>query len=209
MSSGDTSSGERRDLSALTTPRGEALMGSLRLPSVPESSAGGATRDEAEGEPASLTDSPVLSTEGPRTPSRRSTKPKSSTSNTGGASQSATSGRKRAVIVYLPGELLDELRAAKRSPAETYTDWVLDAFDEHYDRLEEVYVQLPPRRSPLPPKRRLRRRGINTPTPVQLRFEEDELAPLEERRNQLQVESRSEFITTIIELGLNKKPSVR
>lgn len=216
-----------RDLSGMTSPpRSDALRGTLQVPAAPP-----AREDTEEPAPAEGdTETGAASTEqdadragsarGARRTSQQGSR-RGARGGTGSGSRTAQQRRardeqeqavpqerrqKRSVVVYVPGSLVDELKASKRV-LDTHTDWVLDAFDQHDQALEEVYPPLPQRRSGLPPKRRPRRRGGETRKPLQLRLDEEELAALDRRREQLQVESRSEFVTTVIELGLGRTPA--
>lgn len=221
----------QRDLSAMTRSRGSNLRGTLNLPRKEAQEHGGEPSARFADTPADATaqthaestnqraggSQSESHTQQRRQPGERrnaNLREASSTKNQDRVqSQSAavepehTVGAKRAVIVYLPGGLFSELRDAMRSAADTYTDWVLDTFDHVYEQLGDVYTPTPGRKSPLPPRRRTQRRRVNTPTPMQLRLVEDELAALDQCQSELGVRSRSEFITTLVELGLGKEPT--
>lgn len=111
---------------------------------------------------------------------------------------------KRGTIAYLPAELKAQMEDAARRAQQTYTDWFLDQFDVLYDELAEEFEPPQQRRSPLPVRARARRRrvGLGPSTMVQLRLTREELAAIDERREQLGAPSRSEFVTRIIERGI-------
>ena len=98
----------------------------------------------------------------------------------------------------------ERLEAAARAAAQTYTEWFLNQFDALYDQLAEEFPPLQ-RRSPLPARARSPRRrvGLGPSTMLQLRLTSEELAAIDERRAQLSGPSRSEFVTRIIELGID------
>jgi hypothetical protein len=118
----------------------------------------------------------------------------------------ADAGAKRGTIAYLPTEVKARLEIATRAAAQTYTEWFLDQFDALYDQLAEEFPPPPQRRSPLPTRTRPPRRrvGLGPSTMLQLRLTSAELAAIDERRAQLGRPSRSEFVTRIIELGIEK-----
>jgi hypothetical protein len=73
----------------------------------------------------------------------------------------------------------------------------------------QVYPPLPKVRPELPPPRRPPRRTVpGGRQVVNFRLGDREEAALESRREQLQVESMSEFVTTIIELDLGADDGV-
>lgn len=113
---------------------------------------------------------------------------------------------KRGTIAYLPAELKTRLEDAARRAEQTYTEWFLDQFDVLYDELVHEFEPPTQRRSPLPPRARARRRrvGLGPSTMVQLRLTGEELAAIDERWEQLGAPSRSEFVTRIIELGIER-----
>jgi hypothetical protein len=118
----------------------------------------------------------------------------------------AAAGGKRGTIAYLPAEVKARLEIAARDAAQTYTEWFLYQFDALYDQLAEEFTPPPQRRSPLPARARAPRRrvGPGPSTMLQLRLTSGELAAIDERRAQLGGPSRSEFITRIIELGIER-----
>ena len=118
----------------------------------------------------------------------------------------AAAGGKRGTIAYLPAEVKERLEVAARAAAQTYTEWFLDQFDALYDELAEEFPPPPQRRSPLPARARSPRRrvGLGPSTMVQLRLTTEELCAIDERRAQLSGPSRSEFVTRIIELGIER-----
>jgi phytoene dehydrogenase-like protein len=118
----------------------------------------------------------------------------------------AAAGGKRGTIAYLPAEVKERLEAAARAAAQTYTEWFLNQFDALYDQLAEEFPPPPQRRSPLPARARPPRRrvGLGPSTMLQLRLTSEELSAIDERRAQLSGPSRSEFVTRIIELGIER-----
>ena len=118
----------------------------------------------------------------------------------------ATAGGKRGTIAYLPAEVKERLEAAARAAAQTYTEWFLNQFDALYDQLAEEFPPPPQRRSPLPARARPPRRrvGLGPSTMLQLRLTSAELSAIDDRRAQLSKPSRSEFVTRIIELGIER-----
>jgi hypothetical protein len=118
----------------------------------------------------------------------------------------AAAGGKRGTIAYLPAEVKARLEVAARDAAQTYTEWFLDQFDALYDQLAEEFTPPPQRRSPLPARAKAPRRrvGLGPLTMLQLRLTGEELAAIDERRAQLGGPSRSEFVTRIIELGIER-----
>jgi hypothetical protein len=121
----------------------------------------------------------------------------------------AATGGKRGTIAYLPAEVKARLEVVARDATQTYTEWFLYQFDALYDQLAEEFTPPPQRRSPLPARTRPPRRriGPGPSTMLQLRLTSEELAAIDERRAQLGGPSRSEFITRIIELGIERSMS--
>jgi hypothetical protein len=121
----------------------------------------------------------------------------------------AVTGGKRGTIAYLPAEVKARLEVVAHDAAQTYTEWFLYQFDAFYDQLAEEFTPPPQRRSPLPARARAPRRriGPGPSTMLQLRLTSEELAAIDERRAQLGSPSRSEFITRVIELGIERSMS--
>lgn len=115
-------------------------------------------------------------------------------------------GGKRGTIAYLPTDVKARLEVVAQQAAQTYTEWFLDQFDALYDQLADEFTPPPQRRSPLPARARAPRRRVSLgpSTMLQLRLTSDELAAIDERRAQLGGPSRSEFVTRIIELGIER-----
>jgi hypothetical protein len=109
------------------------------------------------------------------------------------------------VIVYLPAELADRFRDHAGQDDTSYGAWFLDRFDELYDALADVYEPATQRRSPLPPRQRESRRRVVTPTQLQLRLTTEELEVVDKRAAELGAPSRSEFVTTVIDLAMRQQ----
>ena len=102
--------------------------------------------------------------------------------------------------IYLPAALLARLRTATTTTGESYSDWVLDAYEIVHDQLGERFAPVPMRRSGLPPRKRAPRRHVENPVAVQLRFTGGELRVLEQKRDAVGGPSRSAFYTAIVEM---------
>jgi hypothetical protein len=152
-------------------------------------------------------DEPQRDEDTPAEPSlQRSPRASYPTNGVGNRVPIADAGAKRGTIAYLPTEVKARLEIATRAAAQTYTEWFLNQFDALYDQLVEEFPPPPQRRSPLPTRTRPPRRrvGLGPSTMLQLRLTTAELAAIDERRAQLGGPSRSEFVTRIIELGIEK-----
>lgn len=105
--------------------------------------------------------------------------------------------------IGLPVPLVPKMTAASRKARLPYGDWLMSALDRQWEALEQVYPPLPARRPELPPLRRPPRRTVQGGRQtVNFRLTAADLRALDARCAQLQVESRSEFVTTIVELEL-------
>lgn len=157
--------------------------------------------DPVEGDEAARNRTQPAPNEGPLStpPQTRPARPKPTPRIPAGSA-------KRGTIAYLPAELKAQLEDTARRAQQTYTEWFLDQFDILYDELSQEFEPPAQRRSPLPARIRARRRrvGLGPSTMVQLRLTGEELAAIDERREQLGAPSRSEFVTRIIELGIER-----
>lgn len=108
----------------------------------------------------------------------------------------------RPIAIYMSGDLRDQLRAAKDAASMTYAEWILRAFDAHYDQLDVVYPPLEPSKSPLAPRPRIPRRRPGKAQMVQLDMRSDDLQVLDDTTERLQIPNRNELLVTVIELGL-------
>lgn len=209
------------------------LLGSRRTQSLPPPPALPVAAPEPKDE-AAATDVPVAdSTESqPAADPRQSRPPRSAPS--GGQRGRATAGRAqspsragrssprsrtrsaaaanedqtRPIAAYLPADLRRQVGIAAKQEDSTLGEWLLDAYEAVFDRLDEVYGgpqdSGATRRSGLPQRRR-RRREVEVGVQVQFSLTGAELAVLEEHMSRLGVGSRSEFLTTIAELGLGHR----
>jgi len=95
------------------------------------------------------------------------------------------------------------MSAKAREDRQSYGDYLMAALNRVWDRLEEVYAPLPQVRPELPPPRRTPRQQVpGGRQTVNFRLTDEQTEALAARQRDLQVESRSEFVTTIIELDL-------
>lgn len=103
----------------------------------------------------------------------------------------------------LPVPLVPRVEAAARAARQPYGDYLMAALNRVWDRLPEVYPPLPKVRPELPPPRRPPRRSVpGGRQAVNFRLDEAQTEAIADRQKALLVESRSEFVTTIIELDL-------
>lgn len=103
----------------------------------------------------------------------------------------------------LPAELAARMRTAAIAAGLPYGDWLMDALDRTWERQEEVYPPLPTRRPELPPARRTPRRSVpGGRVSINFRLTAAEAAAIAARQNELGVTSDSEFVTTVVALGL-------
>lgn len=183
-----TSPPEKRDFSAL----GRKASG-LRTGAPPPSAAPApAPHPEPEPQPEerqpeSLVSRPEPSPE-PSAPRRRPGRP--------------ASGRKSREA-GIPADLHDKMADAADRAGIPYGDWLMATFNDVYDKLEEVYPPLPTYRPELPPPRRPPRQIVwGGRRSTNFRLTPEQLDAIVKRQDELQVESRSEFMTAIVELGL-------
>lgn len=105
--------------------------------------------------------------------------------------------------IGLPAQLIERMAQSADAAGQSYGDWLMAALNDVYDRLAEVYPPLPTYRVELPPPRRPPRRRVQGGRQaVNFRLTPDQLAAIETRQQELAVESRSEFVSAIVELGL-------
>lgn len=108
----------------------------------------------------------------------------------------------RPLVIYMAAGLREQLKAAKDAEGMTYAEWILRAFDEHYDELDRIYPPLVPGKSPLAPLPRIARRRPGQARVVQLEIRSDALQVLDDTTERLQIPNRNELLVTVIELGL-------
>ena len=107
------------------------------------------------------------------------------------------------VSIGLPVPLVEPMAAAAEQARQSYGDWLMAALNDVWDRLDDVYPPLPKVRPELPPPRRTPRAVVpGGRQTVNFRLTAEQVAAVDARQQQLQVESRSEFVTTIVELAL-------
>ncbi len=107
--------------------------------------------------------------------------------------------------IGLPVPLVEPMNVDAAARHQSLGDWLMGALGRVWDRLPEVYPALPARHPALPPPRRTPRGKIpGGRQPVNFRLTEPEVAAIAKRQAELGVESRSEFITTVIELDLQR-----
>lgn len=105
--------------------------------------------------------------------------------------------------IGLPSELADGMISAAEATEQSYGDWLMAAFNDVYDRLADVYPPLPQYRPELPPPRRSPRRRVpGGRRAVNFRLTDDQIAAIDKRQAELAVESRSEFVSMIVQLRL-------
>lgn len=109
--------------------------------------------------------------------------------------------------VGLPAPLADRMAKAAAKARQSYGDFLLAALNRVWDKLEQEYPPLPKVRPELPPPRRTPRGQVpGGRQTVNFRLTPDGWDAIKARQDQLQVESRSEFVTTVIELDLGPAP---
>lgn len=107
----------------------------------------------------------------------------------------------------LPIPLVEPMDAAAHQAGQSRGDWLMQALNDTWDEQETAYPPLPVMRPELPPARRPPRQTVpGGRAPVNFRLTDEQLAAIETRQKALHVESRSEFITTVVELGLARAP---
>lgn len=105
--------------------------------------------------------------------------------------------------IGLPGPLVGRMQKRCQAEGLAYGDYLMAALDRQWEALEQAYPPLPALRPELPPLQRPPRRLVpGGRQPVNFRLNEEQTAALDARREALAVMSRSEFVTTIIELDL-------
>lgn len=114
----------------------------------------------------------------------------------------------RPVAAYLPHDLKTEVVSDAQRAGQTLAEWLLDAYDRVFERLDSVLADDAgngqPRRSGLP-QRRVRRRSGAVTVQAQFYLTGTELRVLDEHRERLGVESRTEFFTVIAQLGVERR----
>lgn len=217
-------SGPPREVSALVRRRTQGIPTPPSLPPAPSAdTAPDDRRDEPQGGAAPAAAAPPARGSRPaapagsagmnagertRAPARRGRPPRTGTSN-GRARRAAerAEDQTRPVTVYMPAGVCDGVRDAAREARVSLGEWLLDAYDSNYERLDAVMApaESTPRRSGLPPRRRAARRAVGHSVQIQFAVTGAELAVLDEHRERAGVDSRSEWFTVIVELGLDRR----
>ncbi len=106
--------------------------------------------------------------------------------------------------IGLPGDLVEQMMTVAEKAGLSYGDWLIAVFNDVYDALAQEYPPLPQYRPEIPPPRRPPRRRVSRRQAVNFRLTPAQLAAIDKRQNELAVESRSEFVTTIVQLGIER-----
>ncbi|MEU8993187.1 hypothetical protein AB0C98_43555 [Streptomyces sp. NPDC048558] len=184
----------RRDLSALTGGRADALTGKLaprRQPTTPPTSPTSAEPEAAA--PEETTSAPAVAVN--KQDADQPTAQEQSRPTTTGPDPT----RKRSWPAYVPAPVLDRINADLNG--RTLGEWLLDAYEAINDELPQRFPQ-PTSTAGLPPRTARPRRNLGGAREVQWRFTHAEVAVLEARIAELGNPSRSAFITAIAELQL-------
>ncbi len=106
---------------------------------------------------------------------------------------------------WIPSALFERMQAATRATRRSYGDWLMAAFNDVYgEPLERVYPPLPQFQVEIPPPRRTPRRKVaGGRQSVNFRLTKEQVDAIDNRQAELSVESRSEFVTEIVRLGLD------
>ena len=178
--------GRERDLSAFSRPPADRASGLAgRLPTRP-----------APAPPAPAPEAPAAT---PDVPPPAQTPPAGTGKRVGKTPKlPAVPDLKGSYSVYLPDELLAQV--AEQLAGRTLGEFVLDGYDEVYERLEQRFRPPGPSRSGLPPRTRRPRRATGPLRERHPRWTAAEYAVLEARRLELGAPSRSAFVTAILEL---------
>jgi hypothetical protein len=113
-------------------------------------------------------------------------------------------GGKKPTPVYMAAAMKTRLEHVARADGVTLTEWVLDAFDELYEELPELFEPVRQRRSPLPARQRVVRPRSEASSTVQLRMTDEELEAIDQRRTELGVASRSALLARVIEVRVQR-----
>lgn len=156
-------------------------------------------RPQAEApQPASQSGKPQ-----PRPPRQPTRKPRPRSQKTAQGRQ--TTPNTVAVVVYMPPELRDRLRAHTTRRGAAYSDVVLDALDATADQLAQL-VTAPAVDRPVGSLfrgRQLRRQQHDTPqVQVGLRLAPDDLATVDQLKDQAGAISRSQLVTAALDAYL-------
>lgn len=184
----------RRDLSALTGGRADALTGKLaprRQPTAPPTPPTSAEPAAAEPEETTSTPTASVNEQGADQPISQE---KSGPLQTG-----PDPTRKRSWPAYVPAPVLDRINADLNG--RTLGEWLLDAYEAVNDELPQRFQQSTSTAG-LPPRTARPRRNLGGTREVQWRLTHAEVAVLEARIAELGNPSRSAFITAIAELQL-------
>lgn len=110
----------------------------------------------------------------------------------------------------MPAPLVARMATAAEQARQSYGDYLLAALNRVWDQLPEVYPPLPKVRPELPPPRRTPRGALpGGRQTVNFRLTSEGWKAIDDRQKELQVESRSEFVTTVVELDLGTDPDQR
>lgn len=104
--------------------------------------------------------------------------------------------------VYIPHEVKNVLRQKRIAEQSTYTDILIDAFDEVSDEKIQAELNPEPTKGNRMPRRRRTNTGDKAGTQIQLRLDANQDAWLAERGEKLGAKSRSELVTVVYELYL-------
>jgi hypothetical protein len=191
-----------RNVSSLVSRRAAALPSPPPLPTPPAAAERPVEQPSAAEHPAA----PATTTTRPRPAPRTTPKRPRAAGGRGRAAADRADDQTRPVTVYLPAELAGRVRDAALDERLSLGEWLLDAYDRLFDRLDDVYAPQEEARRPsgLPARRRPRRRTVASGTQLQFALTGQELAVLDEHRDRVGVDSRSEWFTTIAEMALSR-----
>lgn len=109
------------------------------------------------------------------------------------------------VQIGIPVPLVEPMKTDAAQARQSHGDWLMTALGEVWDDLPNVYPPLPTVRPGWPqPRRSPRGEVVGGRQTITFRLTPEQLQIVDDRQAELMVESRSEFVTTVVQLRVQR-----